>query len=127
MRNWKQKFANFMIGRNGADQLSQAIVGAGVVCYVIYIFSGKQIFNWGSTAALLYALFRVLSRNTAARSRENREFMKYVQFIKMKWELRKTHKVFLCKKCKKIVRVPKGKGRIEVTCPSCRAKTIIKS
>lgn len=127
MKNWKQKFANFMIGRNGADELSQAVVGAGIVLYFIYMFSRESIFNVASTALLIYALFRVFSKNVSARYKENKEFMKYIQFFKTKWELRKSHKVFLCKNCKKIIRVPKGKGRIEVTCPVCRIKRIVKS
>lgn len=127
MRNWRQKFANFMIGKNGTDELSQAVVGVGIVLYIVHFITGEEIFNICSSAALIYALFRVFSKNVSARSSENRVFMKYVQFVKMKWECRKTHKVFLCKKCGKIVRVPKGKGRIEVTCPMCRTTTIIKS
>ncbi len=127
MRNLKQKFMNFMIGRNGTDELSQAIVGGGIILYFVYLMTGEGIFNIISTAALFYALFRVFSKNISARSDENRTFMKYIQYAKMKWECRKTHKVFLCKKCGKIVRVPKGKGRIEVTCPVCRSVTIIKS
>ncbi|MBQ7796493.1 MAG: hypothetical protein IJ374_08055 [Lachnospiraceae bacterium] len=127
MKNWRYKLERFMIGRNGADQLSQAIVMFGMVLYVVYFISGEQFFNICSTAALFYALFRVFSKNVAARSKENAVYMRYIQFVKTKWEYRKTHKVFLCKKCGKIVRVPKGKGRIEVTCPVCRTSIIIKS
>ena len=127
MRNLRDKLANFMIGRNGSDELSQAVVVEGIVFYFIYIFTRAGVFNVISTAALVYALFRVFSKNVSARAQENREFQKYIQFAKMKWELRKTHKVFLCKNCGKIVRVPKGKGKIEVTCPACRTTRIIKS
>lgn len=117
----------FLQGRNGADQLSQASVIAGLVFYFIYIFTRKGVFNWISTIALVYAMFRVLSKNLSARADENRMFMRYVQLVKTSWELRKTHKVFICKRCGKIIRVPKGKGKIEVTCPSCREKKIIQS
>lgn len=127
MRNLRDKLANFMIGRNGSDELSQAVVVVGIVFNFIYIFTRAGVFNVISTAALVYALFRVFSKNVSARAQENREFQKYIQFAKMKWELRKTHKVFLCKNCGKIVRVPKGKGKIEVTCPACRTTRIIKS
>ena len=116
-----------MFGRNGADQLSQAAVTVGIVFYVIHVISREDVFNIFSTFALFYALFRVFSKNISARSKENAMYMRYIQYVKTKWEFRKTHKVFLCKKCGKIVRVPKGKGRIEVTCPICRSKTVIKS
>ena len=127
MKNWRQKLERFMIGRNGADQLSQGAVMFGIVLYVFYFISGKDVFNWLSTAALFYALFRVFSKNTSARYKENAVYMRYIQYVKTKWEFRKTHKVFLCRKCGKIVRVPRGKGRIEVTCPVCRTKTVIRS
>lgn len=127
MDKLRQKLESFMIGRNGADSLSQALVAAGLVMYVIYLFTGKYAVNWFSTACLLYALFRMLSRNTTARSKENAVFLRYVQYIKTKWQCRKTHKVFLCKKCGRIIRVPKGKGRIEVTCPVCRTTVVIRS
>lgn len=127
MDKLRQKLESFMIGRNGADSLSQALVAAGLVMYVIYLFTGKHAVNWCSTAFLLYAMFRMLSRNTAARSKENAVFLRYVQYAKTKWQCRKTHKVFLCKKCGRIIRVPKGKGRIEVTCPVCRTTVVIRS
>lgn len=127
MNKLKWKMQQFLQGRNGADQLSQTSVIVGLVFYFIYIFTRKGMFNWISTIALIYALFRVLSKNLSARADENRLFMRQVQLVKTKWELRKTHKVFMCKKCGKIIRVPKGKGKIEVTCPSCREKKIIQS
>ena len=127
MNKLKWKMQQFLQGRNGADQLSQASVIAGLVFYFIYIFTRKGVFNWISTIALVYAMFRVLSKNLSARADENRMFMRYVQLVKTSWELRKTHKVFMCKRCGKIIRVPKGKGKIEVTCPSCREKKIIQS
>ncbi len=127
MNKLKWKLQQFLQGRNGADQLSQAAVWTGLILYLFYMITDVRIFNWFSSVALIYGLFRMLSKNIMARSAENREYMKLVQLVKMKWQLRKTHKVFLCKRCRKIVRVPKGKGKIEVTCPSCREKTIIRT
>ncbi|WP_207645519.1 hypothetical protein [Marvinbryantia formatexigens] len=48
--------------------------------------------------------------------------MSYVELVKMNFEQRKTHRIFMCKVCGKKVRVPKGKGKIEITCPSCGNK-----
>ena len=125
MNKWKWKLQQFMIGRNGADTLSHAVVGVGIAMYVVYVISGESIFNVLSTVALVYALLRMFSKNVSDRSKENAVFQRYIQYVKTKWEFRKTHKVFLCKKCGKIVRVPKGKGKIEVTCPVCRTKRMI--
>lgn len=126
--NWlREKLETFMIGRNGADPMSHAFVAAGLLLYVIYLFTGKAAVNWCSSAFLLYALFRMFSQNTEARTRKNAVFLRYIQYGKTKWQCRKTHKVFLCKKCGRIIRVPKGKGRIEVTCPVCRTTVVIRS
>lgn len=50
------------------------------------------------------------------------KFMIYIELVKMNFEQRKTHRIFMCKACGKKVRVPKGKGKIEITCPSCGNK-----
>lgn len=33
---------------------------------------------------------------------------------------RKTHRFFKCPECGVTVRVPKGKGKIKITCPKCK-------
>lgn len=72
--------------------------------------------------AVGYGLFRVFSKNREKRLKENHVFMSYVELVKMNFEQRKTHRIFMCKVCGKKVRVPKGKGKIEITCPSCGNK-----
>lgn len=125
MNKWKWKLQRFFQGRNGADQMSQASVAAGLVFYVLYLFLRKGFFNWLSMVLMFYGIYRTMSKNLMARAEEKRMFLRIVQLVKTKFELRKTHKVFLCRRCGKIIRVPKGKGKIEVTCPACREKKII--
>lgn len=36
----------------------------------------------------------------------------------------KNHKIFQCGKCGQMIRVPKGKGKIAITCPSCKQEFI---
>lgn len=36
----------------------------------------------------------------------------------------KNHKIFQCGKCGQMIRVPKGKGKIAITCPNCRQEFI---
>lgn len=38
------------------------------------------------------------------------------------WENRKTTMYFKCKNCGQLLSVPRGKGRIRVTCPKCGTK-----
>lgn len=41
---------------------------------------------------------------------------------KKMWSERKTSKFLKCPTCGQVLSVPKGKGRIRVTCPKCRTK-----
>ena len=46
---------------------------------------------------------------------------------KKMWSERKTSKFLKCPACGQILSVPKGKGKIRVTCPKCHAKVETKS
>ena len=46
---------------------------------------------------------------------------------KKMWSERKTSKFLKCPSCGQILSVPKGKGKIRVTCPKCHAKVETKS
>ena len=44
--------------------------------------------------------------------------------LKQRWEQRKTHKFYRCKQCGVTIRIPKGQGQIEITCPKCGYKFV---
>ena len=46
---------------------------------------------------------------------------------KARQEQKKIYRFYKCPQCRQRVRVPKGKGRICITCPKCRAEFIKKS
>jgi ribosomal protein L37AE/L43A len=68
------------------------------------------------------AIFRTLSRNTYKRYQENRKFLALQQRIKDR-----DHRYFSCPRCKQTVRVPRGKGKIAISCPKCKEKFIKKT
>ena len=83
---------------------------------------------------ICYSLFRVLSKNYEARRKELNWYLRWSEKPKAELKLlgnkfrdRKTHKYFKCKECKTVLRVPKGRGKIEITCPKCRMKMIKKT
>lgn len=123
----KWKMQQFMMGRNGQDELARTILIASLVLYVLTLFTGSAALNLVSWLGLVYTMFRCLSRNIAQRRSENEKFLSEQKFWKMKYQQRKTHKIFKCKGCGKTMRVPKGKGKLEITCPVCGTKTIRKS
>lgn len=129
----REKFYRFMVGRYGNDRLNQVIMIVAMIALVISFF-GPRFFYLLALLCLIYAYFRMFSRNTYKRSMENNKYLqweyKVKQFIatwKRDMKQRKTHHIYRCPSCKQKIRVPKGKGRIEIRCPKCSQTFIKKS
>jgi uncharacterized paraquat-inducible protein A len=116
----------FMEGRYGTDKLNSAILGAALVMVILAVFIRNPLLNLilhGISYALMFwSIFRTLSRNTYKRYQENRTFLKMVDRFRDR-----DHRYFECPKCRQTVRVPRGKGKIAITCPRCREKFVKKS
>lgn len=111
----------FMAGRYGTDKLNMVILGVALVIVIIYSFlpySVWQLLLWALSYGLMsWAIFRSLSRNTYKRYEENRKFLRVIEQLKDR-----QHRYFNCPRCRQRVRVPRGKGKISITCPKCREK-----
>lgn len=152
MNKFGNSLFNFMQGRYGFDQFGRAITVCVAVVWIIGVIFGifsnlfgfwaaaiSAVFNWIGLLMMAFMLFRVFSKNHEKRRAEN------------EWYLRKTsknsqtqrdisskrgsqatreetgYKYLSCQFCGKQMRVPAGKGKIAVKCPSCGEKTIITS
>ena len=126
----RERFARFMAGRNGNDQLNLFLLGVAVVLAVISAFfrnGGCGSFLSAVVLALLaYVYFRMLSRNVYKRREENGKFMRFrydmegrLRAAKERWVQRKDYKFFSCPSCHTNLRVPRGKGRIKIVCRKC--------
>lgn len=124
MDKWKWKFQNFMSGRNGLDELAKAVYGGSIILYLISLFTGSGFLYSLAVLGLFYGLFRVFSKNVLNRQAENRKLMKTVDLYKTRFEQRKEYKIFVCRGCGRKIRVPRGKGKVEVTCPMCGNKEV---
>jgi hypothetical protein len=117
---------SFMAGRYGTDRLNMAILCAGLACSLLSVISPFASLNMIlfllSYGLMILAIFRSLSRNTYKRYRENRKFLQIFGRLKDR-----EHRYFDCPKCHQMVRVPKGKGKISITCPKCREKFVKKT
>ena len=120
------RFQNFMAGRNGADRLGMVQIAASVVLNLLARRPGWEKLSLFSSALLVWALFRILSRNLPARQRENALFVTAIPRLRAgfkAWQERQKHrkeyKFYRCVGCSNWLRVPKGKGRIQITCPRC--------
>lgn len=121
----RAKLQQFMVGRCGPDQLSNATMWAAVILWLIYAFTGWRLLYALSLVAMVLTLYRMLSRNPSKRRAENTKFLTAVRPTQRKLSsLRsrmrdKEHRYFRCPNCKQQMRVPRGKGRIQVTCRGC--------
>ncbi len=130
LRNFTAKISaglrSFMQGRNGNDALNSFILVTGLVLVLAYTFIPnlliKLILWLVSYALMFWAIFRMLSRNVYRRYLENRRFLQLVNRFKDR-----QHRYYDCPKCRQTVRVPRGKGKIAITCPKCREKFVKKT
>jgi len=134
LNNLKLKFMRFMQGRNGVDQLSQFLNIIVLILLVISIFTRSEFLGWLPIALMVYMYFRIFSKNIPKRSMENQKFcnLRYDLAIKKnnfkkEWEQRKIYRFYRCPMCKQKVRVPKGRGKICITCPKCRQEFVRRS
>ena len=121
MNRFNRWLYDFMRGRNGMDNLNKALFIIVIILDVICIFIKKRVVYSIFWLVSILFLYRFLSKNLVARQRENDKFQ---SFNKMKYDMRKDYKIFRCKVCGRNIRVPRGKGKIEVTCPVCKNKTV---
>jgi len=124
----KYKFYRFMQGRYGNDQLNNCLIITGVVSAIINMFFRSYILTIVSYLFMFLYLFRFFSRNVIKRREENKKFNQFFRPITKKSSVMrknwsdKNNKYFICPSCKQTVRVPKGKGSLTITCPTCRTK-----
>ena len=121
MNRFKQWLQRFMYGRYGTDKLNMYLLGLGMMLCLLSVFIPVDLVDLlltiGSYALMIIAMFRCFSRNTYKRYQENRRFLMLLDRIKDR-----EHRYFECPRCRQPVRVPRGKGKILITCPKCQEK-----
>ena len=127
----KEKFIRFMYGRNGVDELARFESFLIWIPILLSIFIRVPIvqsfFSLLTVVLIVHLYFRVFSKNVSKRYEENQKFrnFRYNMAIKKnnfkkRREQRAIYKYFKCPMCKQQVRVPRGHGKICITCPKCR-------
>ena len=118
------KLSNFMQQRNGNDEMCRTVFIVSIVVYVLSIIFRSSLLYWLAFVGIIYSLFRMFSRNVAARQKENQQFLQFFSLQKKRFNMRKEYRIFTCKGCGQHIRVPRKKGKVEVTCPICGRKAI---
>lgn len=128
-----QKLRQFMCGRYGGDQLCIGLFVLAILCQIVYVFT--RFWPLYLLSIVLYGIdiFRILSRNIPKRQAENRKFMNIIWKVKNFWvsiksdfEEAKTYKRFKCPQCGQKIRIPRGRGKVEICCPKCSTRFIKK-
>ena len=126
-QKFKDGVRNFMIGRNGADQLSMAMLIAGIVLSLLTSITKIVIFNLLGLSILVLTIFRMFSRNLEKRRAENQKFVNFranfgtnsKQLLNRLKNMKK-YKYFKCPQCGARLRLPRKVGEVTVTCGKCK-------
>ncbi|MBR2950147.1 MAG: hypothetical protein IKC46_09800 [Lachnospiraceae bacterium] len=130
----RDKLIRFMQGRYGNDQLNRFLSVACMILLILSMIVKSGIMYYVAIALLVLQMFRTFSRNIPKRYAENQKYLAMSSKVRYAWakkknELKqlKTHHIYRCPGCKQKIRVPRGRGRIEIRCPKCRQTFIKKS
>lgn len=130
----RERMQGFMAGRYGTDQLSKLILWISLACLAVSMFTRMNVFYILGLVLLIYTYYRMFSRNVAKRYAENQKYLNWRYGFavrrnkrKVHWEQRKIYRFYKCPQCRQKVRVPKGKGKVAITCPKCRMEFVRKS
>ncbi|MGB4613451.1 MAG: hypothetical protein WBH68_03955 [Erysipelotrichaceae bacterium] len=128
MDKLKNYMITFMRGRYGGDHLNSALIIIGFSFLIINVFLNNSALSILVNIIMLYALYRGFSKNIWARQKENMRFLEITKDLRCNFKLIKYNftdkesKYFICPNCKQMVKVPRGKGKIEIRCPRCNTK-----
>lgn len=130
----REKLRQFMIGRYGTDGLNQFLSITSLVLLLIAIISRVNLFTYLGAALLIFCYCRTFSRNISKRTEENYKFYTLKDRVdnkfkgwKEQWANRKVYHYYRCPQCRQKLRVPRGRGRIQISCPRCGTQFIKKS
>ena len=125
----RERFYRFMAGRNGNDLFSRFLSFAAVAFMLLSLVLRHTVGTvmwYAALLLLIYDYFRIFSRNLPRRRAENAKYCQYRSQIvngfrdwRERRSQRRDYKFFRCPSCSVMLRVPRGKGKIRVTCRKC--------
>ena len=123
--------------RYGFDAICAVLLWVSVLIDLLVLllpYEEAGSFCWISFIPLLFCILRMLSRDCDRREMENDHFTGMFEPIREAADNRRERKYqkkvfrfFRCPSCKQQLRVPRGKGKVEITCPSCGSRFIRKA
>ncbi len=129
----REKITRFMYGRYGFDLLSGTLFLAGSILTSIFSFFDFYPLRLIGVPFYAVAFLRILSKDTEKRRSENAKFMTLIDPLIRKMRvyasehMDKQHRYFRCPGCKRTLRVPRGRGKIKISCPHCHREFVKKT
>lgn len=122
----REKWIRFMSGRYGLDSFGKCTLVIAIILSLLASAFRSELMNLFAWALIIYTYFRIFSKNIYKRYAENQTYLtktfkirhwlgKQINMMKQ----RKTHHIYKCPACKQKIRIPRGKGKIEIRCPKC--------
>ncbi len=125
----KEKIIQFMRGRYGYDHLSKFLLVVSIILTILSGIRGLSILSILGSVTLLIVFLRVFSKDFKRCSLQNQKYLTMRNKILdqfrgplKRFNQRKEYRFYACPSCKQKVRVPKGKGKVTITCPKCQEK-----
>ena len=134
-------FQNIMRQTNGIDDLSKFLLKTGAIISIAGFLFSSKILTWIGFIVIILMYVRTFMKDKQKFYQHNRKYHAFRNRIinyfngqrniadrkKEQFNQRKTHRFYRCPSCKQKVRVPKGKGKIAITCPACSEKFVKKT
>ena len=126
MNKIRQKIQKFMYNKYGADQYGLFLVSAALIVSIIATITRLWMLSFVSWALMIYSFWRMFSTNYVKRRIENDKYMSIVIVLKRSWKVfvnnikDRNYHYYLCPHCHQMVRIPRGRGNVTITCPNCR-------
>lgn len=123
--NFLYRLSRFMSGRYGIDKMFYFLFVIAAIISFINIFIHSIFLQLFVYAIVVFAFFRVLSRNFEARRKENQLICNFISKFDSKKEIYRqrsadvTHVYKKCPSCRAILRLPRRKGKHTTVCPKC--------
>lgn len=125
----REKFARFMYGRYGTDELSRFLIYAAMACCILSFFFKGAVLDLLIWVFIILSYFRIFSKNHQKRYEENQKYLaeksRFMGWFNREKKLigqRKDFHIYTCPGCKQKIRIPRGKGKIVVKCPKCHTE-----
>ena len=133
MNKLSSKIYRFLYGRYGIDELYKFCIIIYFILIVLDFFIQSRILTSLELLLFIIIMYRSLSKNKRARSKENQKYLEIknaitnkINIIKKRWNDRNTHMYKKCPKCQTTLRLPLKKGTHTVKCPKCKNRFEVK-